>query len=58
MKVERTRWPVSAASNAISIVSLSRISPTRITLGACRRAARSASAKVGVLICRAILSGG
>ena len=45
--VDRTRWPVSAASSAISIVSLSRISPTRITFGACRKAARRASAKRG-----------
>ena len=43
--------PVSAASNAISMVSLSRISPTRITLGACRNAARKASAKLGVSLC-------
>ena len=46
--VESTRCPVSAASSAISMVSLSRISPTRITLGACRNAARKASAKLGV----------
>ena len=46
--VESTRWPVSAAVSAISIVSRSRISPTRITFGAWRSAARSASAKVGV----------
>ena len=50
-RVEKTRWPVSAAVSAISIVSRSRISPTRITFGACRRAARSASAKVGVSLC-------
>src|SRR5215216_3375530 len=35
-RVERTRWPVSAASSATSIVSRSRISPTRITFGAWR----------------------
>ena len=49
--VENTRWPVSAAVSAISMVSRSRISPTRITFGACRSAARSASAKVGVSLC-------
>ena len=43
--VENTRWPVSAAVSAISIVSRSRISPTRITFGACRSAARSAARK-------------
>jgi len=31
--VEKTRWPVSAAVNAISMVSRSRISPTRMTFG-------------------------
>ena len=41
--VENTRWPVSAAVSAISIVSRSRISPTRITFGAWRSAARSAA---------------
>src|SRR4029450_13671934 len=46
--VESTRWPVSDASSAIEIVSTSRISPTRITLGAWRRAARRARAKVWV----------
>ena len=49
--VENTRWPVSAAVSAISIVSRSRISPTRITFGAWRSAARSASANVGVSLC-------
>ena len=44
--VESTRWPVSAALSAMSIVSSSRISPTRITSGSWRSAARSASAKV------------
>ncbi len=43
--VESTRWPVSAASMAISIVSTSRISPMRMTFGACRSAARRARAK-------------
>src|SRR5439155_1383061 len=46
--VERTRWPVSEASRAMEIVSTSRISPTRMTLGAWRRAARRARAKVWV----------
>ena len=49
--VESTRWPVSAAVSAISMVSRSRISPTRITFGACRSAALSAAAKVGVSLC-------
>ena len=49
--VEYTRWPVSAASSATSMVSRSRISPTRINLGACRSAARRASAKLGVSVC-------
>ena len=49
--VDITRWPVSQASSAISMVSRSRISPTRITLGACRNAARNASAKLGVSEC-------
>ena len=49
--VENTRWPVSAAVSAISMVSRSRISPTRMTFGAWRSAARSASAKVGVSLC-------
>ena len=40
-----TRWPVSAALRAISTVSRSRISPTRMTLGAWRRAARRPLAK-------------
>ena len=44
--VPRTRWPVSAAVSAIAIVSRSRISPTRITSGSWRSAARSASAKL------------
>ena len=40
--VPKTRWPVSAAVSAIAIVSRSRISPTRITSGSWRSAARSA----------------
>ena len=35
--VESTRWPVSAALMAISAVSKSRISPTRMMFGSCRR---------------------
>ncbi len=46
--VAKTRWPVSAAVSAVEIVSRSRISPTRITSGSWRSAARSASAKLGV----------
>ena len=45
--VANTRWPVSAAVSAVEIVSRSRISPTRITSGSWRSAARSASANVG-----------
>ena len=40
-----TRWPVSAADMPISTVSRSRISPTRMTFGAWRSAARSPVAK-------------
>ena len=49
--VDNTRCPVSAAVSAMSIVSRSRISPTRMTLGAWRRAPRSAAANVGVSLC-------
>ena len=45
-KVESTRCPVSDARNAICAVSRSRISPTRITSGSCRRILRSAEANV------------
>ena len=44
--VERTRWPVSAASTAILAVSPSRISPTMITSGSARSIARRPLAKV------------
>ena len=44
--VAKTRWPVSAAVSAVAIVSRSRISPTRMTSGSWRSAARSASANV------------
>ena len=40
--VENTRWPVSAACRAVSIVSMSRISPTRMTSGSWRSALRRA----------------
>ena len=43
--VESTRWPVSAALTAISAVSKSRISPTRMMFGSWRRNERSAAAK-------------
>jgi hypothetical protein len=42
--VENTRCPVSAARSPVSIVSKSRISPTRITSGSCRNALRKACA--------------
>ena len=45
-RVEKTRWPVSAACSATDIVSGSRISPTRMTSGSSRSAARSATAKL------------
>ena len=46
-RLVRTRCPLSAASKTISIVSRSRISPTRITFGACRNAARRANGNAG-----------
>jgi len=45
-RVERTIWPVSAASIAIRAVSASRISPTMITSGSARRIERRPEAKV------------
>ena len=36
-------WPVSAACNAVPMVSRSRISPTRMTSGSWRREARNAA---------------
>ncbi len=45
-RVLKTRWPVSAARMAISAVSRSRISPTMMTLGSCRKMWRSPMAKV------------
>ena len=44
--VDSTRCPVSAACTAICAVSPSRISPTMITSGSCRRIERSKVAKV------------
>ncbi len=44
--VESTMWPVSAALTAISAVSKSRISPTMMMSGSCRRKERSAAAKL------------
>ena len=43
--VAKTRWPVSAAVSAVPIVSMSRISPTRITSGSWRSAALRPIAK-------------
>ena len=40
--VDSTRWPVSEARRAMSMVSSSRISPTRMTSGSWRSAARRA----------------
>ena len=50
--VESTRWPVSAALTAISAVSKSRISPTRMMFGSCRRNERSAAAKFSPMFSR------
>ena len=44
--VERTRWPVSAASTAIFAVSASRISPTMMMSGSARIIARRPLANV------------
>ncbi len=41
-RVEKTRWPVSAAVRAVSMVILSRISPTIMTSGSWRSAWRRA----------------
>ena len=46
--VPKTRWPVSAAVMAVSMVSRSRISPISITLGSSRREARRPAAKLMV----------
>ena len=58
--VERTRWPVSAASIEIFAVSPSRISPTITTSGSERRIERSAVANVSParwLICTWLMPG-
>ena len=49
--VESTRWPVSAALTAISAVSKSRISPTRMMFGilAQERAQRRGEVQADVL---------
>src|SRR5438445_10997496 len=44
--VDRTRWPVSEAWIAISAVSLSRISPTMMMSGSCRKNDRTPLANV------------
>ena len=44
-RVPKTRWPVLAASRASSMVSRSRISPTRMMSGSSRSAPRRAAAK-------------
>src|ERR1700694_451837 len=44
-KVEKTKWPVSEALIAMVAVSISRISPIMITLGAWRRIERNAVEK-------------
>src|SRR2546422_10089770 len=44
--VDRTRWPVRAASIAIRAVSRSRISPTRMTSGSARTIERRAEENV------------
>ena len=49
-RVPSTRCPVSAAVIAMEMVSASRISPTRITSGSSRIAARTPSAKLGMCV--------
>src|SRR3954469_9072749 len=46
--VDMTKWPVSAAARPSFTVSWSRISPTRMTSGSCRIAARIAVTKSSV----------
>ena len=43
---DSTRWPVRADCTAMRAVSTSRISPTRITSGSCRKMERSPVANV------------
>ena len=49
--VLNTKWPVSDAWMPIWAVSVSRISPTRITLGAWRSIARMTRAKSSPILC-------
>lgn len=57
-RVLKTRWPVSAALRAASIVSASRISPMRITSGLWRTQCLSAAEneRVSRLISRCWIS--
>src|SRR5512137_344096 len=48
--VEKTRWPVSAAWMAISAVSRSLISPTRMTSGSCRTMEREYNQRLGEVV--------
>ena len=50
--VDSTRWPVSAALTAIDAVSPSRISPTRMMFGSCRRNDRRTLANVRPMLSR------
>ena len=45
-RVEKTRCPVRAACTAFSAVSSSRISPTMMMSGSCRRIVRNAAPNV------------
>ena len=45
-----TGWPVNAASSVALIVSGSRHSPTKMSLGLRRRALRTPSANVGICL--------
>ncbi len=47
-RVEKTRWPVSAAVKAVNTVSESRISPTKMTSGSWRSTTRMALLNVSV----------
>ena len=49
-RVEKTRWPVSAAVMTVWIVAQSRISPTMMTSGSCRIMFLSASRNAGVSV--------
>ena len=49
--VLKTKCPVREACTAISAVSLSRISPTRMMFGACRSMARMMRAKSSPMLC-------